>query len=87
MQSVALGLDVEHTTIGGAELSLVESLAKALGSLGNLLANLLVILGLLVLDEHVGAVALLGGLVVDEGVVECIHVARSLPDGGVHEDS
>ena len=50
------------------------------------LLDLLLNLGDMVLDEHVGAVALLAVLVVDEGVVEGIHVAAGLPDARVHED-
>ena len=86
VQGVALLLVLDDAGIGGAELGLVEGVAKLLGSLGHFLGNLLVILGYLVLDEHVGAVTLLRVAVVDEGVVEGIHVSAGLPDGGVHED-
>ena len=40
----------------------------------------------MILDEDVGAVALLAVLVVDQGIVESIHVAGGLPDARVHED-
>ena len=40
----------------------------------------------MVLDEDVGAVALLRVLVVDEGVIEGVDVTRGFPDFGVHED-
>jgi len=36
--------------------------------------------------EHIGAVTLFAVLVVDHGIVEGVHVARSLPGGGVHKD-
>ena len=59
MQSITLLLMLYHASIGSAELSLVEALAEALASLGNLLLNLLVVLCNLVFDENVGTVALL----------------------------
>ncbi len=86
VQGVALLLELDDATVGGAELSLVEGFAETLGSLGYLLVNLLVVLRHLILDEHIGAVALLGVAVVDEGVVEGVHVAAGLPCCGVHED-
>ena len=86
MQGVALLLEFEHASVGGAELGLVEGVAEALRSLGNLLVDLLVVLRHLVLDEDVGAITLLAVAVVDERVVERIHVSAGLPRGGVHED-
>ena len=86
MQFVTPLLVVEHAGIGLAEHRLVELVTEALGSLLAFLVDLLLDLGDLVLDEHVGAVALLAVAVVNQGVVERVHMARSLPDGGVHED-
>ena len=86
VQGVEFGLMLEHAAVGGAELGLVEGVAEAFLSLGHFLVDFLLNLGELILDEHVGAVALLAVAVVDEGVVEGVDVARSLPHGGVHED-
>ena len=86
MQCIPLGLMLQHAAIGSAELSLVESLAETLASLLDLLVDLIFNLGELLLDEHIGTIALLRVAVVDERVVECIHMARSLPDCRVHED-
>ena len=86
MQGVALLLVLQDAGVGRAELLFVEGVAIFLGSLGHFLGDFLVILGYLVLDEHVRAVALLRVAVVDEGVVEGVHVSAGLPDGGVHED-
>ena len=86
VQGVALGLVLQHAGVGRAELGFIEGVAILLGSLGHFLVDFLVVLGYLVLDEHVGAVALLRVAVVDEGVVEGIHMSAGLPDGGVHED-
>ena len=86
MQFVTLLLVLEHAGIGLAEHRLVKLVAEALGGLLAFLVHLLLDLGNLVLDEHVGAVALLAVAVVNQGIVECVHVARSLPDGRVHED-
>ena len=86
MESVALLLVLDYASVGSAELSLVEALAEALASLGNLLLNLLVVLCNLVFDENVGTVALLRVAVVDERVVESVYVSACLPDSRVHED-
>ena len=86
MQRVALGLMLEHTGVGGAKLCLVEALAETLGGLSHLLGDFVVDFGYLVLDEHISAITLLRVLVVNQRVVERIHVARCLPDGRVHED-
>ena len=87
VQGVALLLMLEHTGVGGAELSLIKGVAKLLGGFLHLLVNLLLVLRNLVLDEVVGAITLLRVTVVDEGVVEGINVAAGLPHGGVHENS
>ena len=86
MQGVALGLVFEHAGIRRAELRLVEGLAEALGGLGHLLVDLLVVLGNLVFDQHVRAVALLAVAVVNERVIKGVDVPRRLPDGRVHKD-
>ena len=65
MEFVALLLILEHAGIGLAEHRLVKLVAKTLSSLLTLLVHLLLDLGDLVLDEHVGAVALLAVAVVD----------------------
>ena len=86
MEGVALLLVLQHTRIGLAELSLIERIAETLACLGYLLVYLLLILAYLVLDEYVGAIALLGVAVVDERVVEGVNVSACLPYRGVHED-
>ena len=86
MQGVTLLLVLQHAGIGRAELGLIECFAEALACLLLLLFNLLLVLGYLVLDEHVGAVTLLGVAVVYQRVIECIHVSTGLPGSGVHED-
>ena len=86
VQLFPLSLILEYAAVGRAELCFVEALAELLRSLGYLLIYLLLDLGQLILDEDVSAVALLRVLVVDEGVIEGVDVARGLPDLGVHED-
>ena len=86
MKSVALLLMLEHTGIGSTEFLLIKGVAELLGGLGNLLVYLLLVLGYLVFDEHVGTITLLGVAVIDKWVVERIDVAGSLPHGRVHED-
>ena len=75
VQGVALGLKFEHASVGGAELCLVETFAEAFCSLGYLFGDFVVDFCKMVLDEHVGAIALFGVAVVNQGVVERVDVA------------
>ncbi len=86
MHGVALGLRLGDTGRGLAVLDLVEIGTEPLAGLFYLLLDLFVLLGEPLLDQHVGTVALLRILVVDQRIVEGAHVARSLPRAGVHED-
>jgi len=40
----------------------------------------------IIFDQHIGTVAFFAVLVIDERVVESIHMSRCFPYGGVHED-
>ena len=86
MQSVALLLGLLHTFAGFQVLSLIEAVAETLAGLLNLLLDLLIVLGNLILDQHVSTITLLGVTVIDQGIIESIHVTRSLPYGRVHKD-
>ena len=86
MESVALLLRLLHALRSLQILSLVEAVAETLTSLLHFLLDLLVVLGNLILDEHIGTIALLRVAVVDEGIVEGIHVSAGLPYRRVHED-
>ena len=59
VQRIALLLVLQHARVGLHKLCLVEGIAETLLCLGNLLGNLLVILGDLVLNEHIGTITLL----------------------------
>ncbi len=83
---VNLLLILQHTAVGLAEHLLVE-VFETLAGLLNLLVDFLLDFGDMVLDEHIGAVALLGVLVVNQRVIESVHVAGSLPNGRVHKDA
>ena len=74
MKVVELLLILQDARIGGAELSLIEAVAEALLSLGDLLGDLLLVFGHVVLDEHIGAITLLRVAVVDQWIIERIHV-------------
>ena len=76
----------QYTRIGGGELRFVEGFPESFTGLVHFLLDFPLILGHLVLDEHIRPVALFGILVVDQGIVEGIHVSGSFPDGGMHED-
>ena len=86
VHGIPAGERLRHAGRGLAVLRLVERLAETLAGLLDLLLHLLVLFGDPLLDEHVGAVALLRIPVVDQRVVERRHVARSLPGFGMHEN-
>ena len=69
------------------ELRLVKSVAKPLGGLGDVLVDFRFDFGNVVLDQDVCTVALFAVLVVDERVIERVHVPGCLPGRGVHEDA
>ena len=83
----AVSHQFHHAGVGLAEHSFVEAVAETLAGFGHFFVDFFIDFGDVVFDEHVGAVALFGVAVVDEGVVESVHVAGSFPDGGVHKDS
>ena len=66
VQIVALFLGFLHALAGLQILSLVEAVAEALASL--------LLLGNLIFDQHVSTIALLRVAVVDQGIVESVHV-------------
>ena len=86
VQCVAFFLQFDHTRAREAVLCFVERFAETLGCLGHFLVYLFIVLGYLVLDENISAVTLLRVAVVDERVVESVHVSRGFPNGGVHEN-
>ena len=86
MKRIAFLLIFQDARIGAAELFLVKFVAEAFASLGYFFVDFLFVLCNLIFNEHVCAVAFLGVAVVDEGVVESVHVSGSFPNSGVHED-
>ena len=86
MKSIALLLSLTNTLRSLAILGLVEAVAKTLTGFLHLLLNLVVVLGNLLLDEHIRTITLFGVAVVNEGIVERIHMAGGLPCCGMHED-
>ncbi len=79
-------MPLQHTGVGGDELLAVEGVAEAFVSLLAFLIDFLLNLGNVVLNQHIGAIAFLGVLVVNQRVVEGVHMSRCLPDAWVHED-
>ena len=86
MQIITLLLGFLHTLTGLQILSLIETVAETLAGLLYLLLDLLVVLRDLILDQHVSTITLLRVAVVDQGIVESIHMSRSLPYRRVHKD-
>ena len=87
MQCFAFGDVLLDALVGSFEHVLVERVTEALAGFLYLFGNLVVVLGNLVLDEDIRAVAFLGIAVVNQRIVEGVHVSRSLPSGRVHKDS
>ncbi len=86
MEGIALLLMFKDAGVGLAELLLIESVTKLLGGFLYLLINFLIVFGNLILDEVISTIALLRVAVVDERIIESIHVTAGLPYGRVHED-
>ena len=76
----------EHTGIGLTEHGLIKTFTETLGSLGHLFFDFIVNLRNLLLNQHIGTIALLRVLIVNQRVVESVHVPRCLPDCRMHED-
>ena len=87
VDAVDLGLAVEDAAVGAAELRLVKSVSEPLGGLDDIFVDFRLDFGNVVLDEDVGAVALLAVFVVNERVVERVHMTGGFPGGRVHEDA
>ena len=86
VQGFTLGGQFQHAGACSPVLCLVELFLETLAGLGHFLVYLFIILCNLILNEHIGTIAFLAVTVVDERVVEGIHVSAGLPCGWVHED-
>ena len=75
MNLVPFSLMLQHTRIGLAELRLVESLTKLLRGLSHLLIDLLLDLTQVILDQHIRTITFLRVAVINQGIVEGIHMA------------
>ena len=85
VEVVKLLLVLQHAGVGIAELGLVKGFAELLPCLLHLLVYFVLVLRHLLFYEHVGAVTLLGVAIINEWVVESVHVTGCLPYCGVHE--
>ena len=74
MKIIAFLLRFLYTLAGLHIFRLIESITETLTCLLHLFLNLLVILGNLILDEHISTITLLRITVVNKGVIESIHV-------------
>jgi len=86
VQLIPFLLVFQNPRVGGPELRLIEGIAKPFTGFVDLFRDFIFDFGQLLLNKHVGPVSFFGILVVDEGVVERVDMARGLPDSGVHED-
>ena len=86
MDSIALGPVLDHARIRLAEKFFVETFSETFARFLHLFLDLLILFGEEILEQHIGTVTFLRVAVVDQRIVECAHMARSLPGFGVHED-
>ena len=86
MERVAARLIIDHALICGAELRLIKGITKAFARLSHLFFDFFFVFRNLILNQNVGAVAFFAIAVVNERVVESIHMTAGFPHGGVHED-
>ena len=77
----------QYTCVSAAELSFIECITEFLCSFCNFLIDLFVVFSNLVFNQHIGTITFLRVAVIDQRIVERIHVSRSLPDSRMHEDS
>ncbi len=77
----------KHTWVGSHEFLLIESIAKLLSGLFNLLIYLFIVLSHQFLDKNVGTITLLRIAVINKRIIKRIYVSRSLPSGWMHENS
>ena len=86
MQRVALGLVFQHTSIRAAELSFVKGISKTFSGFGHFLVYLVIILGKLVFYQNISTIAFLGITVINQRVIERIHMSTGFPDSRMHKD-
>ena len=86
VQRIAFLLMFQHAGIGFAELLLIKAIPELLGRLGYFFVYLFFVLGNLVFNQYIRTITLLAVAVVNQRVVECVHVSAGLPRRRVHED-
>ena len=87
MQGITFLLVLQYTRICCTELSLIKLISEAFLSLLYLFVDLLLVFGNLILYQHISTIALLRITVVNQGIVESIHMTRCLPYRRMHKDS
>ena len=83
---VDLGLDAGHVGVGFFELNFVKAFTPFGAAFVNLLLDFGFLLGDGFFDQNIGAVAFFGIFVINQRVVEGVHVAGGFPNGGVHKN-
>ena len=78
---------LQNTTVGATKLSLIKSITESLGSLGHFFVYLLVIFGKLVFNQHIGTITFFRIAVVNQRIIECVHMSGSLPNSRMHKNS
>ena len=87
VEGITLLLMFQHAGIGFTELGLIKAVTKLLGSLGYFLVDLLIIFGDLILNQYIRTITLLAVAVINQRVVESIHMSAGLPGCRMHENS
>jgi len=86
MNLVEFCLVGKYTLICLPEFIFIERITKPLPGFFNLLIDLILYFSHMLFNKHIGPVPLLGILIVNKGIIECIHMPRSFPCGRVHEN-
>ena len=87
MQCLAFGNMLFDALVGGFEHLFVKALTETFACFLYFLGDFLVVFSDLIFDQNVCAITLLGVAVVDQRIIERVHVTGGFPGRRVHEDS
>ena len=86
MQCITLCLKFQHFWTGSTIFLFVEILLKTFCSLGYFLLYFLIVFSHLILNQNICTITLLTIAVINQRIIECIYMTRSLPDRWMHKN-
>src|SRR5699024_1174705 len=78
---------LQNTTVRATELSLIKRITESHGSLGHFFVYLLVNLDKLFFNQHIGTITFFRIAVVNQRIIERVHMSGSLPNSKMHKNS